>query len=170
MKGYKLLRLGVIVFLIWLGFVIYTQKPSERKAARAPWIVIAFDGRYYIVDERGKIYATVSPDDADGPIVSCVDLEELEIRKEDMDKLKAIPSVLKCKSVSEVCVRKNLVIMEKGIMLYFHKWNELERYFEDFEKLLPYISPRSVLELFEGGNLVIIKGGWKWQGMSFTPP
>jgi len=102
--------------------------------------------------------------------VSCVDLEELEIRKEDMDKLKAIPSVLKCKSVSEVCVRKNLVIMEKGIMLYFHKWNELERYFEDFEKLLPYISPRSVLELFEGGNLVIIKGGWKWQGMSFTPP
>ena len=166
MRGFKLLRLIVIAYLL-AAFLYVVPFKSPERISRKLWVIVAYKGRYYGANEDGVLFSIVEPKTISQPVISCLELTGLKIPKRYVDELKLIPSVLKSDYVSEICLDKKLIIMRKGIMLYFHKWEEIEESMRDIEGLFAFISPKSILELFEGGNLVVLKGGWEWQGTSY---
>ena len=168
MRGFKLL---VIIFFIYSSVLIYLSCNKEvvSKPKHVFYGVLRYNGRFYKYDTKGFVYSTASLKDAiENGFISCVKLDGLKINEEDFEGVKKINNVIRSRYTSEVCLNKRIVIMLKGIMVYFYKWESLSKYFDDVERVFPYMLPRTQLELYDNGKLVILKGGWKWQNTMYS--
>ena len=168
MRGLKLLFLIFIFYILLLLYFVQEENGfSEPK--HEFFGVLKYNGRFYKFDKNGEIYATASLNDAlKYGFVSCVTLDDLQISKEEFEGIEKISSVIRSQYTSEVCLNKRVVIMLKGIMLYFHEWGSLSEYFDDIESVFPYLIPRTRVELSDNGKLVILRGGWKWQSTIYS--
>ena len=168
MRGFKLI---VIIFFIYSSVLIYSafKKEVVSKPKHVFYGILRYNGRFYRYDTKGFIYSTTSLEDAiENGFISCVSLDGLKINEKDFEGVKKIDHVIKSRYTSEVCLNKRTVIMLKGIMVYFYKWGSLSKYFDDIERIFPYMMPRTQLELYDNGKLVILKEGWKWQNMMYS--
>ncbi len=168
MRGFRLL---VTFFFIYSFLLVYLAFNKEviSKPKHTFYGILKYNGRFYKYDTKGFIYSTASLKDAvENGFISCVSLDGLRINEEDFEGVKKITHVIRSQYTSEVCLNKRTVIMLKGIMVYFYKWGSLSKYFDDIERVFPYMVPRTQLELYDNGKLVILKGGWKWQNTTYS--
>ncbi len=168
MRGFRVLR-ALVYLQIALMFIPHSQPSGGGEVAGD--FLIYWKGRYWFVDESGQLIRTASPrDGAQRVVYGCVDLNGMRVKKDHMDFIKNYDKVLNREEVSEVCVSGKYVIFRKGVVVYFHRWEDLAEGLDTIVEQLPKAVPGSVFELFRGGDLLVLKGGWRWPDMRYTHP
>ncbi len=170
MKGFRILKLLVYLEIILLFFSA-GGKEEVGNFRKEKVFLIHHSGRYWWADWSGEIVATATPyDSARVAVIDCVDLEGLRVKNDQLEAMRTLKDSLDNPDLSLVCVSKKLAIFRKGIMVYFHRWEEFAESVDGISEALPKMVPGSVLELFGGGNLLVLKGGWRWPDTRSTPP
>ena len=170
MRGFRVLKLLVYLEIILL-FLHMGGKGEVQNFEREKVFLIHHSGRYWWADWNGRIVATATPyDSAKIAVLDCVDLDGLRIKEDQLEAMRVLRDSLDNPDLSSVCVSKKLAVFRKGIMVYFHRWEEFAESVNGISEALPKMVPHSVLELFGGGNLLVLKGGWRWPDTKSTPP
>ena len=168
MRGFKVLKILVYLEIILVTVSIFKEEPMEVVEHDKVYLVRA-DGHFWWANEDGRIVETASyVDSSKMAVVSCVKLDGLNISKGDFIAVKGLKKFLRDPDLSEVCLDRKYAIFRKGVVVYFHKWEDLSENFYGIVEYLPYLVPRSRLELFSGGDLLVLKGGWRWQDTRYT--
>ena len=160
MRGFRILKLLVYLEIILL-FLPMGGKEGIQNLKKEKVFLIHHSEMYWWADWNGRIVATATPyDSARTAVLDCVDLDGLRIKEDQLEAMKILKDSLDNPELSLVCVSKKLAIFRKGIMVYFHRWEEFVENVDRISEVLPKMAPHSVLELFGGGNLLVLKGGW----------
>ncbi len=168
MRGFKVLKILVYLEVIFIAVSFFKERPIRLIRHDRVYLVNA-DGHFWWVNENGRLIGTASPIDSSGiAVLSCLRLEGLKISENDLMIVKSLRRFLNNPDLSEVCVDRKYAIFRKGVVVYFHKWEDFSENFDGIVRYLPYLVPRSRLELFSGGDLLVLKGGWRWQDMRYT--
>ncbi len=168
MRGFRILKL--LVYLEIIAILLSTSgKVKQANHPEKRMFLVESSGRFWWIGDDGRIVGTASPEDSGSTaVVSCVDIRGLKISREDFAILRDLKGVLKSPDVSEICIDEKYIIFRKGVVVYFHKWKDLVENIDGIVGYLPYLVPRSVLELFSGGDLLVLRGGWRWQDTRYT--
>ncbi len=157
MKGLKVLESALLIYLIVLGTLAFRQPPRIELPSSGVFFVL-YDNGYWKVNEDGWLIGVANDSDIlKNVVVSGIDPNGLKVSDSDMKVLKGL-KILNDPYVSSLNLRERYVITVKGMVLYFRRWEDLNRYFEKFKKRMEYFSPKSVFYLYEGGRLVILRG------------
>ncbi len=168
MRGFRILKFLVYLEVIFIAISFFKEEPIRVVSHDKVYLVNA-DGHFWWANENGRLIGTASPIDSSKiAVISCVKLEDLEISSDDLTLVKDLRKFLRNPDLSEVCVERKYAIFRKGVVVYFHKWEDFSENFNGIVRYLPYLVPRSRLELFSGGDLLVLKGGWRWQDTRYT--
>lgn len=168
MKGFKILKILVYAEIILVTISIFKEEPVKVVKHDKVYLIKTC-GHFWWANEDGRVFRMASPFDSSKiAVVSCIRMNELSISEKDLNVLRGLKKVLKNPDLSEVCLERKYAIFRKGVVVYFHKWEDFSENFSGIVRYLPYLIPRSRLELFSGGDLLVLKGGWQWQDTRYT--
>jgi hypothetical protein len=169
MRGFRILKLLVYIQILLLIMVLVD---GEKKSHNFEEKYLVFHGgRYWWISDNGKIVKTASPIDASkNVVIGCLNFDGLYIAKDQLNVIKGINGLLKNPDISSLCLEEKYVIFRKGVVVYFHKWEDIDKNADEISERLEYMVPRSVLELLDSGDLLVLKGGWRCPNMKCTHP
>ena len=168
MRGFKILKILVYAEIILAAIWIFNEEPMKVVKHDRVYLIRS-DGHFWWTNEDGRIVKVALPTDSSKvAVISCVELDGLNISEKDLVVVKSLKKVIRDPDLSEICIKRKYAIFRKGVVVYFHKWEDFSENFDGIVGYLPYLVPKSRLELFSGGDLLVLKGGWKWQDMRYT--
>ncbi len=160
MKGLKLLTLLLVIYFTFCAFDVFKDNGTQMDfvpISHEYFFTLKHGEHYYKVDENGYVYSFDTENDR--TIITCVNLVGNRIDRKELNNLKGVRNIINSEIVSEICVNKKILIAIKGVVVYFYRWEDLKKYFPEFERKFAYIPPRTVYKLFGGGLVVLEKRG-----------
>ena len=124
-----------------------------------PCFIVYLDGRYYTCSLNGKLLALADESDImKFPFLQDVDVINLELSDFDKKILYNIKDIIHSPILASISLKRKYVVLLKGIVIYFRKWEDLKKYFNVIENSFDVMLPKGIYFLSPNGVIVELRG------------